>query len=158
MKRYFQLWRLVLSVLALVFCTNAFAQVKADTAKPVFTASMGMYNGTTKTLGTDVKKLVANNPTVKVKDAKSVEYKVIGFELTWKRKEMSDDVKTGKPKTVFYMVGTDVKGNQLPDIFRQQIGTSLQAGEEIMLGNILYYDPKKKVNAKAGNNITLNIL
>lgn len=141
--------------------SSVFAQVKKDTAKvvkPVFTASMGMYNGTAKALTADVKKLVAANPVIKVKDAKGVEYKVTAFEATWKRKEQSDDIKTGKQKTVFYMVGTDVRGNQLPDILRQQIGTGLQAGEEIMLNNILFFDPQKKLNAKAGNSITLNIL
>jgi hypothetical protein len=162
MSKQINLW-LKMAVLAMVtlLYRPAFSQAKPDTAKgvkPVFTASMGMFNGTSKALGADVKRLVAANPVIKVKDAKGGEYKVVAFEVTWKRKELSDDVKTGKPKTVFYMVGTDVRGNQLPDILKQQIGSSLQAGEEVMLSNILYLDATKKINAKASNNITISIL
>ena len=97
------------------------------------------------------------NPIVKVKDAKGVEYKVVAFEITWKRKETSDDVRTGKPKTVYYMVGADVKSNQLPESWRTQISAGIQTGEEIAINGIVYNDPKKKTNYKAPD-ILLTIL
>jgi hypothetical protein len=148
---------LVVTLLSL----QAFSQAKTDTAKaaqPVFTAFMGMYSGKAKALSSDVKKLVNTNPTLKVKDAKGVEYKVMAFEVTWKRKEISDDIKSGKPKVVYYMVGADVKAAQLPELLRKQMSTDLQAGEEVALSNIVYFDPKTKVNRKATNEIVLSIL
>lgn len=148
-------------VLATLQATPSCAQAKKDTAKsakPLFTASLGFYSGTAKALSSDVKRLMTVNPIVKVKDAKGMEYKVVAFEVTWKRKELSDDIKSGKPRTVFYMVGADIKTNQLPEMFRQQISTGLQAGEEVMLSNILYIDPKTKTNYKAGNSIVLTIM
>ena len=97
------------------------------------------------------------NPVVKVKDTKGIEYKVISYEITWKRKELIDDIKTGKPKTVYYMVGTDVKSNQLPESWRTQISIGIKAGEEISFSNILFNDSKKKTNYK-GPDILLSIL
>jgi hypothetical protein len=152
--------KLVTVLIAFHLVATGFSQAKPDTAKsgkPVFTASLGPYTGG-KALASDVKKLVGLNPTVKVKDAKGTEYKVIAYEITWKKKELSDDVNTGKPKQVFYMVGTDVKSNQLPEDWRSDIGTGVKAGEEITLASILFFDPKKKVNYKATNNIVLSIL
>ena len=153
--------QLAFFLLAGCFYFPSFCQIKADTtkvAKPLFTATVGIYSGTAKALNSDVKRLMTVNPVVKVKDSKGTEYKVVAFEVTWKRKEISEDLKSGKPKVVFYMVGADVKTNQLPDMLRQQISSNLQAGEEIMLTNILYTDPKKKINYKASNSITLTIL
>lgn len=155
------LMRTLLVVVAGMLCVQGFSQAKADTSKmasPVFTASMGMYAGKAKALSSDVKKLVNTNPTVKVKDAKGVEYKVVGFEVTWRRKEISDDIKTGKPKVVYYMVGADVKAAQLPELLRKQIASDLQASEELALSNILYFDPKTKVSRRATNEIVLSIL
>ena len=132
---------------------SVFAQPKPDTAKtktikPVITSYMGPYSGG-KALSGDIKKLMSLNPPVKVKDAKGVEYKVISYEITWKKKELSDDIRTGKPKTVYYMVGADVKNNMLPESWRTEISAGIKAGEEIGISSILYNDPKKKMNYRA---------
>ena len=160
-KRFNSIFKLATLLLACFLFGQLCAQVKTDTtknSKPVYTASLGFYTGAMKALSSDVKRLMTTNPVVKVKDAKGAEYKVVSFEVTWKRKEISDDIKSGKPKVVYYMVGADVKTNQLPEIFRQQIGTDVQPGEEVMLSNILYNDPKKKINYKASNSIVLTII
>jgi hypothetical protein len=152
--------KLILLLIGFLPAATVFSQTKPDTvksSKPVFTASLGPYTGG-KALASDVKKLVGLNPIVKVKDAKGTEYKVIAYEITWKKKELSDDVNTGKPKQVFYLVGTDVKNNQLPEDWRSDIGAGVKTGEEITLASILFFDPKKKVNYKATNNIVLSIL
>lgn len=142
------------SVVVLLLSANSiFAQPKPDTAKnktvkPVITSYIGPYSGG-KALSGDIKKLMSLNPTVKVKDAKGIEYKVISYEITWKKKELSDDIRTGKAKTVFYMVGADVKSNLLPESWRTEINAGIKAGEEIGISNILYNDAKKKMNYKA---------
>ena len=96
----------------------------------VFTSFLGPCSGG-KALSGDIKKLMSLTPTIKVKDAKGVEYKVLSYQITWIKKEVSDDIKTGKPKPVFYMVGADVKSNLLPDAWRKEITAGIKAGEEI---------------------------
>ncbi len=158
-KRVFLLLKWPLLLLVSQLSCQLFAQPKTDTAKnakPVFTSYLGPYS-VGKALNSDIKRLMSMNPVIKVKDTKGNEYKVISYEVTWKRKEMSDDFKTGKPKTVYYMVGTDVRSNQLPESFRTQISTDIKAGEELGFTNILYTDPKKKTNYK-GPDILISIL
>ena len=121
----------------------------ADTAKLTFTSIFGMYVNGSKALVGDIKKMLTVNPQVKVKDSKGVFYTVVSFELMWKKKEQSVDVKTGKPKTVSTMVGGEIKGNLIPAAWKDEITTYLQKGEEISFGNVLYFDPKQKVNRKA---------
>ena len=142
-----------LPVVLVLLIGTGFAQPISDTAKnktvkPVITSYMGPYSGG-KALSGDIKKLMGLNPAVKVKDAKGVEHKVISYEITWKKKEISDDIRTGKPKTVFYMVGADVKSNLLPESWRTEINAGIKAGEEIGISNILYNDAKQKMNYRA---------
>jgi len=122
---------------------------KVDTAKATFTSTFGMYTDGSKAFASDIKRLLTVNPQVKVKDNKGVVYTVVSFELMWKKKEQSMDIKTGKPKTVSTMVGGDIKGNLITDAWKEEINGYLQKGEELSFGTILYFDPKRKVNVKA---------
>lgn len=158
-KTGFRFLKLTLVVVQVLAIYTMFAQPKTDTAKnkkPLFTAYLGPYSGG-KAIIADLKKLMDLNPVIKVKDAKGTEYKVISFEITWKRKELNDDIRTGKPKTGYYMVGADIKSNQLPENWRTEISSGIRSGEELNVGNILYNDPKKKMNYKAPD-ILLSIL
>jgi hypothetical protein len=150
-KQSFYLLKTCATFALLLFILVTSAQPKTDTAKkikPVVTSFLGPYS-VSKALASDVKRLMGVNPIVKVKDEKGVEYKVIFYEITWKKKEMSDDIKTGKPKPVFYMVGADVKSNVLPESWRTEIANGIKKGEEIAIGGIIYNDPKKRGNYKA---------
>ena len=87
--------------------------------------------------------------TYKVKDQKGNIYQVISFEVMWKRKDISDDEKTGKPKTVFYTVGATLNGNQFSKEWINEFTNYIKAGEQLFFDTILYFDPNKKANYKA---------
>jgi len=124
---------------------------KTDTskaqAKPLPT--FGAYTNGSKAFVADLKRLLTTNPQLKLKDSKGVSYPVVSFDITWKKKETSDDFKTGKPVTVYTYSGGSLTGNQLTDGWREEISTYIQKGEEITFSTILYMDPKRKVNTKA---------
>ncbi|MEO7313239.1 MAG: hypothetical protein ABIX01_22830 [Chitinophagaceae bacterium] len=127
------------------------APAKPDTSKgrlkliPYF----GAYTDGSKAFATDLKRLLGVNPQLKLKDEKGAVYTVVSFEITWKKKDVSDDVRTGKPKTVYYFVGGDITGNNLTDSWREEISNFVQKGEEITFSTILYYDPRRKLNTRA---------
>ncbi len=121
-----------------------------DTAKGKLKliASFSAYTNGGKAFASDLKRLLNANPQLKVKDEKGVFYNVVSFEITWKKKDISDDIRSGKQKTVYYYVGGNIKGNVLTDSWKEEIKSFLQKDEEITFGMILYYDAKKKVNVK----------
>lgn len=155
-KKHFSL-KLTFAFAAMLICAVAFSQVKSDTAKPALKASIGPYAGG-KAVAADVKKLMSLNPPLKVTDAKGATFQVLSYEMTWKKIEQSEDVKTGKPKSVYYLVGTDVKSSQIPESWREQISNEVKKGEEITFSQIIYFDAKKKANFKLKSAITLSIL
>ena len=123
----------------------------ADTSKvkPVLIPSFGAYTNGSKAFAADLKRLLTVNPLLKLKDGKGNVYNVVSFEILWKKKETSDDIRTGKQKTIFTYVGGDIKGSKLTESWRQEINTTLKKGEEITFGTILYFDPKRKANVRA---------
>lgn len=127
------------------------AAISADTSKTksIITASYGAYSNNSKVFVADLKRLLAVNPQLKLKDNKGANYQVVSFEITWKKKEISDDIRSGKQKTVYTYVGGDIKGNQLSESWRDEISKYIKKGEEITFETILYFDAKKKVKIKA---------
>jgi hypothetical protein len=130
-----------------------------DTAKGKLklTASFGAYTNSGKAFAADLKRLLNANPQLKLKDDKGIFYTVVSFEITWKKKDISDDIRSGKQKTVYYYVGGNIKGNVLTDSWKEEIKGFVQKDEEITFGTILYFDAKKKVNVK-GPSLVLTIL
>ena len=124
---------------------------KTDTGaiKPKIVPSLGPWIDGSKAFAADVKKLLALNPQLSLKDEKGFPYKVLSYELTWKKKDISDDIRTGKQKTVFYYVGGTIEGNLVPDSWKEEISNFIQKGEELSFNTILYFDPKRKVTVKA---------
>lgn len=119
-----------------------------DTAKLKVNASFEIFCNTKVPVVT-FKNLLTKNAAIKVKDQKGNEYEVVSFEVMWKRKDISDDDKTGTPKVIYYNVGETMKGNQFNKQWLNELAKSLQPGEEIYFSTILYFDPKKKSNYKA---------
>lgn len=158
---------LLATITALLFLSVfSFAQPVAkpvvsntDTAKGKLklTASFGAYTNGGKAFAADLKRLLNANPQLKLKDDKGVFYNVVSFEITWKKKDISDDIRSGKQKTVYYYVGGNIKGNVLTDSWKEEIKGFVQKDEEITFGTILYFDAKKKVNVK-GSSLVLTIL
>ncbi|MES2777819.1 MAG: hypothetical protein V4722_26805 [Bacteroidota bacterium] len=124
---------------------------KSDTSKgPLqLIPSFGAYTNGSKAFAADIKRLLTVNPPLKLKDSKGVTYNIVSFEITWKKKDVSDDIRSGKQKTVYYYVGGDIKGAKLTDSWKEEISNYIQKGEELTFGTILYFDPKRKVNSKA---------
>jgi hypothetical protein len=134
------------------------ALVKDSSKKAnVLTPSFGPYSNGSKAFATDIKRLLLTKPNIKLKDSKGTIYVVTSFELLWKKKDITDDIRTGKRKTVYQYAGGNVKGNALPDEWQKEINSFLQKGEEITFDKILYQDVVNKKTYKAPP-LTITIL
>lgn len=162
MQKYFHINRFILFFYLLLlsgvsFCQNNISKGDSTKSKTKVNASFGPYQNGSKAFAADIKKLLATNPELKVKDEKGNVCQVVSFEILWKKKDMSEDIRTGNQKTVYYFVGATIKAKQLPDNWKEEITNYIQKGEEISFNTIIYIDPQKKNNMRAPS-LTINIL
>jgi hypothetical protein len=139
-------------VLATFLCTaSGYAQTvsakpkaAADTAKTVkFTVAFGPYKKDMKPLVADFKRVL--NADLKVTDQQGTAWTVVSYRLGWRRREFSDDARTGKRKIVYLYNGKDVNNaSKIPADWQAEMNEFLQATEEILFEEIIVQHPKTK--------------
>lgn len=118
--------------------------VLPDTIKvPKFTVRFGPYNGATPAPVEDMKKVLATGITIT--DQQGQKWTPLLWMFTWNRQEQSDDIKTGKRKTIVTsnMVEVDSSG-VLPLSWQNEINEFLKSGEEVIFERIIVEHPASK--------------
>ncbi len=116
-----------------------------DTLKPLrLQAQFGIWKATNNTaFVADFKKALALE--LKVKDSASgVFFTVQSFRLGWRKKEASDDYKTGRRKVISTFNAVPVEGAKLPEAWQKEMNDALQATEEVLFEQILVIHPVTK--------------
>ena len=124
----------------------AAATIKPDTVSvPKFTVRFGPYTGTTPAPANDLKKVIGGELTVT--DQQGQKWTPIAWRLIWNRKEINDDWKTGKRKTIMTYNIVEVDSTaQLPESWQNEIREFIQPGEEIIFERIIIEHPGSKRN------------
>ncbi len=114
----------------------------SDTAKIIYLkAKLGPMTGSAPVLVNDFLKL--QNSDLIIQDQYGTEWKVIAFRFAWNRKEVNDDWKTGKSKTIMSYNATEVTDStKIPIPWQNEIKLNLQAGEQIMFEQIIAENKK----------------
>ncbi|MES2647198.1 MAG: hypothetical protein V4717_10005 [Bacteroidota bacterium] len=139
--------------LLLVFVLGSFwatAQINAakpkpvkDTIQPKLIVQFGPYKDSSKTLVPAAKQILKNE--LKITDAKGGIYKVVKFSFAWRRKDLTDDFKTGIPRTIFIYNETSVMGDaHIPASWQKELQGALQSKEELYFYDILAQHSKTK--------------
>lgn len=116
-----------------------------DTLKPLrLQPQFGIWKATNSTaFVADFKKALALE--LKVKDSASgVLFAVQGFRLGWRKKEASDDYKTGRRKVITTFNAVQVDGAKLPEAWQKEMNDALQATEEVLFEQIMVLHPVTK--------------
>jgi hypothetical protein len=127
-----------------------------DTSAPKLLVKFGPYADSSKVPAGVVKQIIKSE--LKITDAKGSAYTLIGFSFSWKRKDITDDFKTGVPKTIFLYNSVDVKSDtHIPASWQEEIKENVQAKEELRFDEILVQNAKTKKLYKT-NPVTLFVL
>jgi hypothetical protein len=136
-------------------CYSSIAQLSANRIKqgtitkvakfkpPVVKTFLGRNSGTDTVLVEEANQLV--NLPLKIIDDKSNAYIVTSYQFMYKKKSVIENEQTGRKETVFTTVSDLFKINPLPEIWRTNIGGSLQKDEELYYFDIIVKD---KLNRK----------
>ncbi|CAN5451673.1 hypothetical protein BH10BAC3_BH10BAC3_36900 [soil metagenome] len=116
---------------------------KIDTTAPKLVIKFGPYGDSSKTLVSAMKQLLKTE--LKVTDTKGGTYNIISFDFAWRRKDFTDDFKTGIPKTIFIYNETTVRGDShIPINWQKELQPNMQSQEELFFYNILAQNAKTK--------------
>lgn len=119
---------------------------KADSTQKrvVLKAKFGPFGQGSDVLVSDFKVIVGGD--LKVLDSVSgTAWKVVKYRLGWRRKEMSDDYRTGKKKILFNYTATDVyESSKLPAAWQNEMKANIQATEEVSFESIFVQHPVTK--------------
>lgn len=115
-----------------------------DTIKvPKFTTRFGPYNGSTPAPAADLKKITAGN--LVVSDQRGQQWTPVAWRFIWNKKEFTDDIRTGKRKTVMTYNIVEVDSSaQLPEGWQNELKEYLQSGEEIRFERIIIEHPASR--------------
>jgi hypothetical protein len=116
-----------------------------DTLKPLhLQPQFGIWKATNSTAFlADFKKALALE--LKVKDSASgVFFAVQGFRLGWRKKEASDDYKTGRRKVITTFNAVQVEGAKMPEAWQKEMNDALQPTEEVLFEQIMVLHPVTK--------------
>ena len=114
-----------------------------DTAAPRLIVKFGPYTDSSKTLVSAMKQLLKNE--LKVTDTKGGTYNVVAFKFAWRKKDITDDFKTGVPKTIFLYNETTIVGDShIPASWQKELQENLQSKEELFFDEILAQNIKTK--------------
>lgn len=128
----------------------------ADTTAPTLTVKFGPYADSAKVPSNVIKQIIKGE--LKVADAKGIAYHIIGFSFSWKRKDITDDFKTGVPKTIYLYNSVDIKADtHVPAAWQTEITNNVQPKEEFRFDEILVQSPRTKRLYKTGT-LTLFVL
>jgi hypothetical protein len=122
----------------------ATATILPDTIKvPKFITRFGPYNGTMPAPASDLKKIISGN--LVVTDQQGQQWTPVAWRFIWNKKEFTDDIKTGKRKTVMtYNIVEIDSSSQLPAGWQSELKDNLQADEEIIFERIIIEHPGSK--------------
>jgi hypothetical protein len=127
-----------------------------DTSAPKLMVRFGPYADSAKVPASVIKQIIKSE--LKITDSKGSAYTLIGFSFSWKRKDMTDDFKTGVPKTVFLYNSVDIKSDpHIPASWQEEIKENVQAKEEFRFDEILVQSTKTKKLYKT-SPVTLFVL
>jgi hypothetical protein len=136
---------------------TATVAIKPDSVNvPTFTVRFGPYNGTTPAPTEDIKKVIGGELTIT--DQQGQKWNPIAWRFIWNRKEVNDDWKTGKRKTMItYNIVELDSTSKLPGSWQTEIREFIQSGEEIVIERIIIEHPgsKRKMAAK---NLSIKII
>jgi hypothetical protein len=147
---------LVFLILAFFSCASiaqtnvAKPKVVKDTSAPKLVVKFGPYADSSKTVVSAMKQLLKNE--LKVTDNKGGIYSIVKFNFAWRKKDVTDDFKTGIPKTIFLYNETSVVGDaHIPDSWQKELQQNLQSKEELFFDEILAQNTKTKQLVKPGS-------
>lgn len=118
---------------------------KTEAQKPVvFLVKFGPYKNNMPIVLTDLKR--ALNTELKVTDsATGLAYQVISFRLGWRKKEPSDDYKTGKKKIITSFNAVDVYNNtRIPAAWQTELSENAKSTDELLFEAIYVQHPTSK--------------
>jgi ABC-type hemin transport system ATPase subunit len=120
------------------------AKVDTSQKRVVLRAVLGPYGNGSTVFVTDLKVLIGGE--LKVVDSISgTAWKVVRYRLGWRRKEMTDDYRTGKKKIMFNFTATDVfDTGKIPVAWQNEMKANMQATEEISFESIYVQHPVTK--------------
>lgn len=104
--------------------------------RPVVLPSFGPYYDQMSADLSDLKKLLKS--PLKVRDtANDLSFEIIRFRLGWRRKEPSDDIRTGRRKIITTFQAVEIEGTPyLPAAWQKELAESMQRGEHLMYEDI----------------------
>lgn len=106
-------------------------------------ARFGPYDGSSPVVVENLKSLAGTK--LIVTDNKGVNWTVVAWRFGWNRKEMSNDIRTGKRKWITNYYAVDVmESDTLPGSWQTEIKETLQKGEEISIEQIIAENPKTR--------------
>lgn len=116
----------------------------ADTAMPKMLVRFGPYKKGMPVLISDWKQVL--NAELKVTDtATGTSMQVVSFRFGWRKKEASDDIKTGKRKIIANFQAVDVYDSpRIPEAWQAEMKENVQTKEELMFEAIIVQHPKTK--------------
>ncbi|MCU0376184.1 MAG: hypothetical protein MUF24_12830 [Chitinophagaceae bacterium] len=115
-----------------------------DTSKVItLKARFGPYDGSSPVVVENLKSLAGTK--LVVTDNKGTNWTVVAWRFGWNRKEMSNDIRTGKRKWITNYYAVEVlESDTLPTAWQTEIKETLQKGEEISIEQIIAENPKTK--------------
>jgi hypothetical protein len=114
-----------------------------DTVQPKLIVQFGPYKDSSKTLVPAMKQILKNE--LKITDAKGGMYKVVKFSFAWRKKDITDDFKTGIPRSIYVYNETSITGDaHIPPSWQKELQGALQSKEELYFYEILAQNIKTK--------------
>jgi hypothetical protein len=141
-------------LMAVFFLFGFASKVEAQTPKPaskteaskplVFLVKFGPYKNNMPIVLTDLKR--ALNTELKVTDSVSgQQYDVISFRFGWRKKEPSDDYKTGKKKIITSFNAVEVYNNtRIPEAWQLELSETAKASDMFLFEAIYVQHPTTK--------------
>ncbi len=118
--------------------------VLPDTVKfPKFTVRFGPFSGATPALLDDLKRVLPAG--LSVTDQQGQKWTPLAWRFTWNRLEQSNDIRTGKVKTIATSNLVQVDSSAvLPASWQNEIRGYLKTGEEFIIEKIIVEHPGSK--------------
>lgn len=140
--------RIVSSLTLIFFSFAAAAQVtivknKTPFKPPVVQSFLGVHAGS-DTVQLEEAAQIIKLPLV-VKDGKGNTFKIENYRFLYRRKGFIENAETGRPEVHYTTVAARFDTVSLPKIWLQNIGLTLQSGDELFYFEILAADKEGKL-------------
>jgi len=137
MKKTFALF-----LVASLCSATLFAQHPSLSDSMGLTIRFGPYRDEAKALAEDFKKLL--NAEIIVTDSAGTKWKVIEYNVGWRRREASDDTRTGVRKNITTYSAEKIEDStRLTAIWQKQLKENLKSGEVISFEDVWVEHPTK---------------